>query len=104
MAQEFLCLSCGHLGKPRLRNRGSSFLEVVLWLSLVAPGILYTMWRMFRKERQCKNCNAPNPIPADSPMAQRLLNPAPPPASTPQDRVGTSPYLQRGFGRQQSRG
>lgn len=89
MAKEFLCLSCGNIGKPRLRNRGSSFIEIVLWLCFLIPGMLYTFWRMFRKERLCKTCNAPNPIPMDSPVAQRFINQTPDPE--PRRQFGRQP-------------
>ena len=73
MSGQFLCTSCGSVGKPRVRNRGSSAVEILLWLMLAVPGLCYTLWRMGRKDRFCRVCRAPNPIPADSPMARRHL-------------------------------
>lgn len=73
MSTQFYCTACGHVGKPRVRNRGSSAIEIILWLLLIVPGFCYTLWRMGRKDRYCRSCNAPNLIPADSPIAQRHL-------------------------------
>lgn len=73
MAKQFLCQACGAVGAPRVRNRGSSAIEIILWLMLIVPGACYTFWRMGRKDRYCRTCQAPNPIPADSPMARRIL-------------------------------
>jgi len=72
MSKEFFCTSCGAVGKPRVRNRGSSAIEIILWLMIV-PGLFYTLWRMGRKDRYCRTCRAPTVIPADSPMARRAL-------------------------------
>ena len=73
MANEFYCTACGARRKARIRNRGSSAIEIILWLLFIIPGLCYTMWRMGRKDRFCRTCNAPNPIPASSPLAQRQL-------------------------------
>ena len=77
MSSQFYCTACGNVGKPRERNRGSSAIEIILWLCFILPGIPYTLWRMGRKDRYCRACRAPNPIPADSPMARRQLGEAP---------------------------
>jgi len=76
MSNQFLCPSCGNVGKPKVRNRGSSAIEIILWLCFIVPGLFYTLWRMGRKDRYCRACSAPNPIPANSPMAQRHLRSA----------------------------
>lgn len=73
MSSECLCLACGTLAKPRVRNRGSSAIEIILWLCFLLPGFFYTLWRMGRKDRYCRVCNSPNPIPASSPVARNHL-------------------------------
>lgn len=81
MAKEMLCQACGTVGKPRIRNRGSSAVEIILWLCFIVPGFFYTLWRMGRKDRYCRTCRSPTVIPLDSPMAQRFLSEG---LSTPQ--------------------
>lgn len=94
MSNQYFCTSCGEVGKPRVRNRGSSAIELILWFLLIVPGLCYTLWRMGRKDRYCRSCTAPNPIPANSPMAQRYLGggqPAPPqfqPTQAPRQGFG----------------
>ncbi len=39
------CAACGHVGRPIRVARGSSEVEVLLWLCLIVPGIFYSMWR-----------------------------------------------------------
>lgn len=80
MADQYLCLACGTVAVPRLRNRGNSALEIILW-PLIIPGIIYSVWRLFRKERLCRACRAINPIPLNSPIAQQYL------AGRPMDRA-----------------
>ncbi len=74
MSGQFFCTSCGHVGKPRVRNRGSSAIEIILWLCILIPGFLYTLWRMGRKDRYCRSCKAQTVIAADSPMARQYLS------------------------------
>lgn len=73
MAHQFLCTACGTLGKPRVRNRGSSAIEIILWLCFIFPGLLYTLWRMGRKDRYCRTCKSPHVIPETSPIAQQQI-------------------------------
>ncbi len=81
MSSQFFCTSCGDVGKARVRNRGSSAIEVILWLCFLVPGFFYTVWRMGRKDRSCRTCNAATVIPADSPMARHDMA-APNPIAT----------------------
>jgi hypothetical protein len=70
----YLCLTCETVGIPRVRNRGSSAIEIILWFCFIVPGFFYSLWRMGRKDRYCRACKAIGPIPADSPAARRFLN------------------------------
>lgn len=82
MSGQYLCRSCGTVGKPKVRNRGSSAIEIILWLCFIFPGLLYTLWRMGRKDRYCRSCKSAAVIPADSPIARQMLSSSP--AWTPQ--------------------
>ena len=73
MAKEVLCQACGTVGKPRVRNRGSSAIEIILWLLFVVPSFCYSLWRMGRKDKSCRTCRSSAVIPVDSPMAQQWL-------------------------------
>jgi len=70
---EFFCTSCGSVGKPRVRNRGSSAVELILWFCFIVPGFFYALWRMGRKDRYCRTCKAQTVIPTDSPMARQFM-------------------------------
>ncbi|SDB03346.1 hypothetical protein SAMN05660653_00146 [Desulfonatronum thiosulfatophilum] len=73
MANELLCTNCGAKGKPKKIAKGSFVLEVVLWLLLIVPGIIYSFWRLTSKQKVCPICKAPNMIPLSSPMAQKIM-------------------------------
>lgn len=66
------CTSCGSQGEGRTRTRGSFLIEIVLWLCLIVPGLIYSIWRMTTKARVCEACGASTLVPADSPMAMKM--------------------------------
>jgi len=73
MAKELLCTKCGHKGKPKLFTKGSIFIEIVLWICFIIPGLIYSIWRHASRYKGCPKCNEPNMIPLDSPIAQKML-------------------------------
>ena len=78
MAKEMICTNCGHQGKPKLIIKGSAGLEILLWLFFIIPGLIYSLWRSLSpsaKQLICRKCKAPNMIPLDSPLAQKILAP-----------------------------
>jgi len=72
-AQDLLCTNCGCQGKPKLRVKGSFFIEIILWLFFIVPGLIYTIWRLTTKQNVCVKCGSENLIPLDSPKAQQVL-------------------------------
>jgi len=74
MAENLLCLNCGTQGKPKLKTKGSIFIEIILWLCLIVPGLIYSIWRHTTRYKACPSCGAPNMIPLDSPRAQEILS------------------------------
>lgn len=63
------CTSCGHEGQARTRTKGSLLIEIILWLSFLLPGVIYTIWRHISRERVCSACGSSTLIPPDSPAA-----------------------------------
>lgn len=72
MARELYCTTCGVTGKPVLEEKGGCFLELVLWLLLLIPGIIYTIWRRTGRAHECANCGAKTLVPLDSPAARKI--------------------------------
>jgi hypothetical protein len=73
MAAELYCQNCGTVAKPKTLTRGSFIIEIFLWLLMIVPGLIYSLWRLTSKQKVCPRCEAPNMIPADSPRAQEAL-------------------------------
>lgn len=71
--QQMYCQNCGTVGVPKKHVKGSFWIEVVLWLFLILPGLVYSIWRLTSKELVCPSCGAPNMIPTDSPKARAAL-------------------------------
>lgn len=82
------CNNCGTVGSPRTRTKGSFLIEVFLWLMLIVPGIIYSLWRLTTKEKVCPGCGAPNMLPLDSPKARAALAQLPAGAARPQATLG----------------
>ena len=68
-----ICPNCGSIGKPKNVTRGSIFIEIVLWLAFLIPGLIYSIWRLTTRHKACQKCLASNPIPLDSPRGRKLL-------------------------------
>ena len=66
-----ICDSCGTIGSPVSRTKGSFWVEVALWLLFCAPGLIYSLWRLTSRESVCPACGG-KPIPCGSPKGQEL--------------------------------
>lgn len=71
MANNNLCLNCGHEGKAKKETPGSFLTELFLWLMMILPGLIYSIWRIGNKFPVCEKCKSKNIIPSDSPVAIR---------------------------------
>src|SRR4051812_39697119 len=69
---EKFCTQCGHEGPPVSRTKGSIFIEIVLWLCIIVPGLVYSIWRHTTTSDVCAECGSESVIPPDSPMAHKL--------------------------------
>ena len=66
-----LCTSCGYTGAHKPVVQGSLAVEIILWLFLLIPGLIYTVRRLTAKPNVCPKCGRPNMIPLDSPKARK---------------------------------
>ncbi len=73
MPEALLCANCMYQGQPKMIVKGSFLIEVVLWLFLTIPGLIYTIWRSGAREKIYPSCGALNMVPLQSPRAQQLL-------------------------------
>jgi hypothetical protein len=72
MAKPTICASCGTVGQAKIVTKGSLLIEIFLWLCLIVPGVLYSLWRLTSRHKACRACGAQNLIPVDSPLGRQL--------------------------------
>ncbi|HEX5429844.1 MAG TPA: hypothetical protein VFX17_02060 [Patescibacteria group bacterium] len=70
---QMICTTCHYVGKPIKKTPGSFAVELVLWLFIILPGLLYSIWRISNKQKICPKCKNPTMIPADSPAGKELM-------------------------------
>ena len=73
MARKYVCRNCGTVGNSKIVTKGSFFIELILWLSFLIPGLIYTAWRMTSKYKVCRNCKSADITPADSLVGKKLI-------------------------------
>jgi hypothetical protein len=72
MAKLMVCTMCETTDHPKKRTKGSFGIEVVLWLAMIIPGLIYSLWRLTTTAKVCKACGSENIVPADSPAGRRI--------------------------------
>lgn len=73
MAKKLICPNCGYKGTPKKVTKGSIFIELVLWLAFIVPGIIYSLWRLTSRHEACPQCGASNMVPLSSPRGKKLV-------------------------------
>ena len=68
-----ICTICGYTGSPKKKNKGSGWIEIILWFFFLIPGIIYSIWRRSDKPNICLKCGNKSMIPTDSPQGQKLI-------------------------------
>lgn len=84
-AGAMICPSCGSRGTPATQAKGSLAVEIILWLCLIIPGLIYSVWRMSSKQKVCPACRSPGMIQVNTPRGQQLaaqFAPRPPSATS----------------------
>lgn len=74
MAREIVCTECGYIGKAKKVMKGSIFIEIILWLTFIVPGLIYSFWRLSNNVETCPKCHRETVIPTDTPKGMELKN------------------------------
>jgi hypothetical protein len=74
-----VCLTCGTIGISKIVTKGHGlieillwFLGVMLWLFLLVPAIIYSIWRRTACKQTCMKCGSEKIIPLDSPIGKQF--------------------------------
>ncbi len=51
------CPNCKYEGAGKHTTRGSFWIEIVLWLCFIVPGLIYSIWRLTTKGYVCPKCD-----------------------------------------------
>ena len=73
MIKTLICTQCGYVSKGAYYKKGSGLIELVLWLTFLVPGIIYSIWRRRSNLKSCIKCKSQSLIPIDSPRAKKVL-------------------------------
>ena len=73
---KMICTNCGYVGEPKPITKGSIGMEVLLWLLFLAPGFIYSIWRLASRYDGCPKCKHQNLIPIDSPNGKKIAEAA----------------------------
>lgn len=72
MATDCICARCGTRGPGKRVTKGSFLIELFLWLCLIVPGLVYSLWRLTTKHTACRKCGSTELVPVDTPMGRKL--------------------------------
>ncbi|MDP1886131.1 hypothetical protein [Polaromonas sp.] len=69
-----ICKQCGTLNEKGSSSLpGSGWIEVVLWLAYVVPGIIYSIWRRTKRNATCAACASRELIQVGTPVGAQLI-------------------------------
>jgi hypothetical protein len=69
---DLVCVDCGHVGPARVVTPGSMGVELLLWLCLLVPGLIYSAWRIHARRSVCAKCSGAKLLPLDTPKGRQL--------------------------------
>lgn len=61
-----VCTRCHEIGEARMELAGNGLVELALWLLLLVPGIIYSIWRRSSRHPVCQSCGSTELVPIDS--------------------------------------
>lgn len=71
---EQICTQCGRQGRAKTITKGSIFIELVLWICFLIPGLIYSIWRLSSRTKACPDCKTPTMISVNSPRGKLLVD------------------------------
>lgn len=72
-----VCQNCGTRGEPKTITKGNIAIEIILWLCLIIPGLIYSVWRLTTRQPACPACGQTSMIGITTPKGRQLIERAP---------------------------
>jgi len=67
-----VCKDCGTVASASRVTKGSIWIEIILWLCFLVPGVIYSIWRLTTRHDACGACGSKNIVPLDSPIGRKI--------------------------------
>ena len=74
MTERLICGDCKATFEVETGKRGSGFVEMLLWTTLVIPGFFYGLWRKRKPKKFCDYCGSSFLLP-DTYQTHDMLKP-----------------------------
>lgn len=72
--EKFICGDCNSVLEFDTAKRGSKFVSILLWSTLVIPGLIYDIWRSRKVKKICYYCGS-DFVFEDSLQAREFIKP-----------------------------
>lgn len=69
---DYICRNCGTRAKPKIVTRGSVWIELILWLAMIIPGVIYSIWRITTRDIACPECRRNTMIGTHTPIGRMI--------------------------------
>lgn len=56
------CQDCGYTGEPKRVSRGSVWISILLYMTFLLPGLIYSLYRTLAKDNVCPQCTGKNMV------------------------------------------
>lgn len=71
---EMICRDCGTIDRPKRVTKGSTMIELILWLCFIVPGLIYSFWRLSTRYDACSACGSTALVPVSSPVGRKIAS------------------------------
>lgn len=68
-----VCTSCGSQVRPKSITPGKFWMELLLWIAGLLPGLIYSIWRITSRYQGCPVCRGRAVIPINTPVGQNVV-------------------------------
>jgi len=65
MSKQLFCPNCETVGNPKVKNKGSGFVLIFLFLFFIIPGLFYLVYMLSGRIYSCKVCGQAGMIATD---------------------------------------
>lgn len=69
-----ICKVCGTVQHEKAALPGSGWIELVLWLCYIIPGVIYSIWRRSKRQVACVSCRSREVLDVNTPVGKSLVN------------------------------